>query len=65
MRRSCSGECPYTHEIQTISIKYTDIPILGKTRPNYSKNSFDCDLYEDCPYKDECHIYRSAPDELE
>ena len=57
--------CPRFDRITEISVKYVEIPILGKMSPGYKKTSFYCADVNDCPKLDEygrCPLVIKAPD---
>lgn len=59
-------ECPYTGQLQRISVDYCEIPVCGTLQKSYKKMSFECSLSGECPtdLKDRygcCSAYANLP----
>lgn len=66
MIKCVNVDCAFTGQLQTISVNYCHVPILGALEKSYKKIRYDCPLYDECPsdLKDQygnCSAYMNLP----
>jgi hypothetical protein len=60
--------CPYLENKHMIFVNYAEIPIAGKSSPEYKKMGYSCNQSENCPqsFRDEhgrCQVFLQAPNQ--
>lgn len=62
------SECPYTGELQSIDVTYTEVPLLGQMSPGYKITGCSCPYSGECPYPSQstsgaCPVLDTAPEQ--
>lgn len=59
------AHCPYLDDEKSIMVEFAEVPLLGRSSPDYKKFSYHCDLSDECTCLDNygaCELYYHAPE---